>query len=115
MAQQLSELPPLALIAFGVTAAIIFVVRYAGISAGANSAPQNNSATAQVAAVIVDPTALNAASASVRDLKDVLLKGQAEQEDHTHMICRRLETLGTQVDTLARALNAVTIEMARKH
>lgn len=113
--EQLSELPPLAIIAFGATAAIIYFVRHFGISAGAASSPQSSSAAAQVAAIIVDPTALNAATASVRELTEALLKGQAEQEDHVHMICRRLEALGVQVDNLGRAANAATLEMARKH
>lgn len=59
MEEQLSNLPPLALAFFGVTLAVIFGVRYLGLFAGERTPPEKSSSTAQVAAVIVDPAALN--------------------------------------------------------
>lgn len=114
MAQQLSELPPLALIAFGVTVAIIFVVRYAGISAGANSSTQKSSTTAEVAAVIVDPTALNNATAAVKELAAELKADREQKDDHVHMLCRRLETLAGEMEGLTRSIGSLVLEMARK-
>lgn len=64
MAQQLSELPPLALVVFAITLAVIFGVRYLGLLSGSNAAPEKAASTAQVAAVIVDPTALNRLTAA---------------------------------------------------
>lgn len=63
--EKLAELPPLAIIALGVTLALIVGVRYLGLSAGISSSPEKNAGAAQVAAVIVDPTALNRAAAAV--------------------------------------------------
>jgi hypothetical protein len=62
--EQLASLPPLAIIVFGVTLALIFGVRYMGLLSGAGGAPEKTQASAQVAAVIVDPTALNKLSAA---------------------------------------------------
>lgn len=66
--EKLAELPPLAIVVFGATLAVIFAVRYLGIAAGASTAPEKSASAAQVAAVIVDPTALNRASESVLEL-----------------------------------------------
>jgi hypothetical protein len=65
--EQLAELPPLAIITFGVTVAIIFGVRHLGLWQGAQPA-----AAAQVAAVIVDPTALNKATAALENHTEAL-------------------------------------------
>lgn len=82
--EKLADLPPLALVVFGGTLAIIVAVRYLGLWAGQNAAPEKSSANAQVAAVIVDPAALNKATAAVEahtaalrealDLIDLLAK-----------------------------------------
>ncbi|WP_320188902.1 hypothetical protein RMS29_028250 (plasmid) [Agrobacterium rosae] len=70
--EKLAELPPPALIVFGVTLAIIFWVRYFGLTAGASASSAKNQAGAQVAAVIVDPTALNNATKAVEALTEAL-------------------------------------------
>jgi hypothetical protein len=59
---------PLALVVFAVVVALIFGVRYLGLWQGQNASPAASASTAQVAAVIVDPTALNAAAAEVSGL-----------------------------------------------
>ncbi|MCM2396171.1 hypothetical protein NBH19_08780 [Rhizobium sp. S95] len=76
--EQVADLPPLAVVVFGATLAIIFAVRFLGLSAGQNAGPAKSAAAAQVAAVIVDPAALNRASAALeahtsatRELTDV--------------------------------------------
>ncbi|MBP2462066.1 MULTISPECIES: hypothetical protein [unclassified Rhizobium] len=66
--EQLSELPPLAIVVFGATLAVIFGVRYLGLLSGTNKPPEKSPAAAQVAAVIVDPSALNRHTASTEAL-----------------------------------------------
>lgn len=63
--EKLTDLPPLAIIVFGATLAVIFGIRYLGLWQGEHASPATNPASAQVAAVIVDPAALNAATAAV--------------------------------------------------
>lgn len=62
---QLADMPPFAWVVFAVTMAVIFGVRHFGLLQGAKAAPETSPAAAQVAAVIVDPTALNRASAAL--------------------------------------------------
>ena len=66
----LTGLHPLAIVAFGATLAIIFAVRYVGIAMGMRATPAPDAAKAQVAAVIVDPTALNRLSDEVGRLAE---------------------------------------------
>lgn len=63
--EQLANLPPLALVVFGITTAVIFAVHKLGVSFGASSPAASPAVAAQVAAVIVDPTALNKATAAL--------------------------------------------------
>lgn len=59
---------PLALVVFAGVLALIFGVRYLGLWQGQNASPASSSGAAQVAAMIVDPTALNAAAGEVAGL-----------------------------------------------
>jgi hypothetical protein len=93
--EQLANLPPLALMTFGATIAVIFAVRHLGLMQGARTSPAASPAAAQVAAVIVDPTALNRATAVL--------------EDHTAEMHRMAE-IG---ERLARAHEIVGIELGR--
>jgi hypothetical protein len=72
--EQLSELPPLAIIVFGATLALIFGVRYLGLFAGTNAPPEKAASSAQVAAVIVDSTALNKATNAIEALNMTLIE-----------------------------------------
>jgi len=88
MEQQLANLPAPALITFGAVLAVIFAVRYLGLWQGRQSSPAATSTGAQVAAVIVDPSALNKATAALEahtaatlKLVDVLLR-QAIADEH---------------------------------
>ena len=56
---------PLALVVFAVFVALIFGVRYPGFWQGQNASRAASGSTSQVAAVIVDPTAHNAAAAKI--------------------------------------------------
>jgi hypothetical protein len=59
---------PLAIVTFGAVLALIFGVRYLGLWQGLKSSPAASAGSAQVAAVIVDPTALNKAAGEVAGL-----------------------------------------------
>jgi len=63
--EQLSNLPPLAIIVFGATLAVIFGVRYLGLMSGGSMPIEKSAAAAQVAAVIVDPTELRKATVAL--------------------------------------------------
>lgn len=65
----ISSLPPWLALVFVVCAAITYVVIKVGFKQGF-TAPASAAAQAQVAAVIVDPTALNRATAAVGDLTE---------------------------------------------
>ncbi len=112
--EKLFELPPLAIIALGVTLGIMWGARQFGLTAGANSSPQKSAASAEVAAVIVDPTALNNATAAVKDLTSELKAEREQQDNHVHMLCRRLESVAEEMENLTRNIGALVIEMARK-
>lgn len=71
---ELDKLPMPALIAFGSVLALIFAVRYLGLFQGQAASPEKTTAAAQVAAVIVDPSALNKATASVEALNVTLVE-----------------------------------------
>ncbi|MGX5719947.1 hypothetical protein [Shinella zoogloeoides] len=68
--EKLADLPPTALITFGVTLAVIFAVQRFGLWAGQRAVPSSDKA--QVAAVIVDPSALNRLSDEVGKLVAVM-------------------------------------------
>lgn len=74
LAQQISELPPLAIIVFGATLALIVAVRYLGLFNGARAAPAESKTAAPVAAVIVDPSALNRLTAAGEALNMTLIE-----------------------------------------
>ncbi len=93
--EQLANLPTPALITFGATLAIIFGVRYLGLWQGAKAAPASSPAAAQVAAVIVDPTALNHATRAV--------------EAHTAAMNKMIETM----EDSGRSFSNMAIEMDR--
>lgn len=65
--ENIAELPPLAVITFGAVVGLIFGVRYLGLLQGKKVDPAI-AGGAQVAAVIVDPTALTAATAELSGL-----------------------------------------------
>lgn len=66
--EQLSELPPPAIIVFGITLAVIFAVQRLGFLSGAKAPSEKSTAATQVAAVIVDPTELRKATVAVDSL-----------------------------------------------
>lgn len=98
-----TDLPPVALIALGVTLAIIFAINRFGFMQGKTAAPSAGAGAAQVAAVIVDPTALNHASAAVEGLTVALTESNLIARQHhtaTDRLAEQVEKLGEGVDRL---------------
>lgn len=102
--EQLANLPTPALITFGATLAIIFGVRYLGLWQGAKAAPAASQAAAQVAAVIVDPTALNAATRALEAHTVEAINMRKSFERGTEKVCDALDRLSDQVDELQKEM-----------
>lgn len=97
--EQLANLPLPALMTFGAVLGIIFGVRHLGLLQGQRAAPSTTNA-AQVAAVIVDPTALNKATTA--------LDGHTEATKHLTRLC---EQLADNVKDLANEAGRIREEM----
>jgi hypothetical protein len=95
--EKLLELPPLAIITFGAVLALIFGVRYLGLWQGQN-ASAGSANTAQVAAVIVDPTALNAAAAAADGLAVAITAATVSDRAQTAAVDRLADKIGQLVD-----------------
>ncbi|MGV1867248.1 MULTISPECIES: hypothetical protein [unclassified Rhizobium] len=70
--ENIDKLPLPVLLAMGVGLAVIMAVRYFGLMSGERTAPEKSASYAQVASVIVDPTALNRLTEQVTKLVEVL-------------------------------------------
>lgn len=79
----LSQLPPWAVIAFGISLAIIFGLAWLGERRGKATSPAASQSGAQVAAVIVDPSALQQATKAVEGLTSELRELRKVGEDLT--------------------------------
>lgn len=102
--EQLANLPTPALITFGATLAIIFGVRYLGLWQGAKAAPATSPAAAQVAAVIVDPTALNNATRALEAHTVEAINMRKSFERGTEKVCDAIDRLSDQVDDLQKEM-----------
>jgi hypothetical protein len=111
--EKLADLPPAALITFGVTLAIIVAVQRFGLWQGEKAAPATRE-KALLASVIVDPSALNRASAACEGLSEALKDFTKRSDDHTHMLCRRMEAMTDALEGLTVSTNAMIVEMARR-
>lgn len=100
MENQIANLPPTALITFGAVLAVIFAVRYFGLFQGRHVSPAASPASAQVAAVVVDSTALNRATAAIEAHTDALRK----MVEVMHETNRHLHTLGIETDRIREEL-----------
>lgn len=78
---QLANLPPAALIPFGIVLAIIFAVRFLGLWQGQHAPLAKSQAGTTVAAVIVDPTALNRLSDEAAKLTEAIRRLSEVGED----------------------------------
>lgn len=104
--EQFDKLPPLAIVVFGITLAIIFAVRYLGLWSGRTTAPENSPAAAQVATVIVDPSALNRATAALEAQTFEMINARKSQE-------RIAEALGERMKDLSEEISGLILELAR--
>jgi hypothetical protein len=98
----LSALPPWAIAAFVIALALIVAVDRFGVRKGtvATAAPTG---AAQVAAVIVDPTALNHATAAVEGLTMALTESNVIARQHqtaTDRLADRIDELSGRVDRM---------------
>lgn len=99
MEQQIANLPLPALLAFGATLGAVWGARMLGLLQGQKTSPASPAA-AQVAAVVVDPTALNKATAALESHTAVLVRGV----DTLRETNRYLETLGIEADRIREEL-----------
>ncbi|UXS33975.1 hypothetical protein FY152_17585 [Agrobacterium tumefaciens] len=100
----LSKLPFPAVLMFGATLAVIFYVRHFGLKAGENAARPQKQSSAEVAAVIVDPTALNNATEAVRAHTAEAVNMRKSFERGTEKICDAVDRLSDQIDDLQKEM-----------
>ncbi|MCV9960710.1 hypothetical protein OIU34_02260 [Pararhizobium sp. BT-229] len=105
--EKLADLPPTALVTFGAVLAIIFGVRYLGLFQGQATSSEKASGSAQVAAVIVDPSALNRATAAME-------AQTMEAVNHRKMLERATEDILEALQDLTRTITALREEMIRR-
>ena len=112
MEKVISELPPSAYVIFVISLAVIDAVQRFGLWQGQNTEPTSDKAL--VASVIVDPAALNRASAAGDALAEAIRGWTKQSENNAHMVCRRVEALTDAVEAQTAATNALILEMARR-
>jgi hypothetical protein len=107
--EKLADLPTPALIVFGATLAVIFAARYFGLMNGERTGPVNSPAAAQVATIIVDPTALNRLTDQAFRLNENLEEMTAIAKERT-----RVDGLmATELDRIREELR-IQRELARR-
>ena len=99
----------LAIITFAASAGVFIVVTRLGISVGRSGIAQTPAPAAQVAAVIVDPTALNAAAGEVAGLTIAVTEGMAVVRAHTAAIDRQTD----RIDQLADGMGLLRDQLIR--
>jgi hypothetical protein len=102
--EKLAELPPAALVTFGAVLALIFGVRYLGLFQGQTASRDKDSGSAQVAAVIVDPSAINRATAALEAQTMESINGRKSFERGIEALCRAVERLCDEVDDLKKEM-----------
>lgn len=99
MEQQIANLPLPALLALGATLGAIVGARWLGVLQGQRATPANAS-SAQVAAVVVDPTALNRAATALEAHTEALRDFTKEVHDGN----RTLKLLAQETDRIREEL-----------
>lgn len=94
----IQALPLPALIVFAAVVGLIFGFRYLGLWQGQNAKPAASSGGAQVAAMIVDPTALVAAAAEVTGLAIAITDASVTARAHTAATDRLADKIGQLID-----------------
>jgi len=94
----IQALPLPALMVFAAVVGIIFGVRHLGLLQGMNGQGGGAEAKAQVAAVIVDPTALNKAADEVAGLTVAITDANVTARAHTAATDRLADKIGQLID-----------------
>lgn len=100
----LSKLPLPAVLMFGATLAVIFYVRHYGMEAGKKSSGNDKQSKAEVAAMIVDPTALNHATDALKAHTAEAVNMRKSFERGTEKICDAVDRLSDQIDELEKEM-----------
>lgn len=93
----------------GLSIAVAFLVARFGVAQGAKASPAASAAQAQVAAVIVDPTALNKAAGEVAGLAVAITEAMAVVRAHTAAVDRQAD----KIDGLAEGVDKLRDELIR--
>jgi hypothetical protein len=109
LSELVQSLPLPALLVFAFVLALIVGVRYLGLLQGLKASPSASESTAQVAAVIVDPTALTAAAAEVAGLAVAITEANVTGRAHTAATDR----LGEKIDQLTAGIDDLRTEVIR--
>ena len=110
----IGALPLPALLVFAAVVGVIFGVRYLGLLQGMNGQGGIAEAKAQVAAVIVDPTALNKAANEVAGLTVAITGATVTARAHTvatDRLADKIDELSDGVDKLRDQLVYVAANM----
>lgn len=109
MEELISKLPPGALVVFAISLAVLFFTQRMGFWQGVKTPADKSETTAPVAAVIVDSTALNQATASIEALNMTLI----EQNMITRKFIETEKELRDEIDRLREEIR-VTREVGRR-
>lgn len=114
--EKLLELPPLAIITFGAVLAVIFAVRYLGLWQGQSAPSKSSEAAAQVAAVIVDPSALNRGTAAVEALNVTLIERNMITREAAKVHAEDVRVMSEFTDEMAKLREEIRVsrEINRK-
>jgi hypothetical protein len=104
MEELIKTLPAEALVALGAVIGLGLLVRYFGLMQGQKAGPGHGSNSAQVAAVIVDPAALNRATAALEAQTFELTNGRKSWERAVEALCRSVDRLCDEVDDLKKEM-----------
>ncbi|KQY31816.1 hypothetical protein [Rhizobium sp. Root483D2] len=104
MEELIKALPAEALVALGAVIGLGLLVRYFGLMQGQRAGPEHSSNAAQVAAVIVDPTALNQLTAALEAQTMESIHSRKSFERGIEALCRTLERLCEEVDDLKKEM-----------
>lgn len=107
MEELIRSLPAEGLFGLGAMVGLGLLVRYFGLLQGQRASPEHSTNSAQVAAVIVDPAALNKATAAIeaQTLEAIHFRKSAE---------RAADDFGDRVRDLTRSIDAMREELIRK-
>lgn len=110
--KELADLPPLGIFIFSVVLAVIYYARHFGLLAG-KTASNSPSSGATVAAVIVDPEALNRCTKAGELLASRLQDTNKILSDHSATFARRMESLEESFVDFNRSIKDLESEISR--